>query len=356
MKKGKVFVTGLLTMSLAFGLIGCGGGKKNKAAENGYADTVNIYMWSEYIPEEIFDDFEEEYGIHVNAAYYGSNDELIAKVTAGAGDEYDLIQPSANKIPILVEGDYLEELDFDNIPNIKELDENYQDMEGYEEYQKYFAVYMTDRSYIAYNTDTCPIEIKSLNDLADESLKDSLVIINGSALISLGLNALGLDPNTTSEEDYQKAYEWAETVYPNVKVIDGDSPKSQFMNGEVVAGQIYSGDLAILMNSMDNIKVAEISEKMGSTADVWAIPKGAKHKKEAELLINYILKPENLAKCLDAFPYGSPSKAATELTGDDYKNNPVNNLGDYYENGFYVSKYTGMEDLLSKLWTELSTK
>ena len=53
-------------------------------------------------------------------------------------------------------------MDMNNIPNYKNLDENYQDIEGYEDAKDYYVPYMMDREYIVYNTDTCPIEIKSL--------------------------------------------------------------------------------------------------------------------------------------------------------------------------------------------------
>lgn len=352
-KAAAVFMSGLMIAGLA----GCGGsGSSKKAEENGYADTLNIYMWSEYIPESIFTEFEQETGIHVVPAYYASNDELIAKVTSGAGSQYDLIQPSIYKLPILTKGDYIEKMDMNNIPNYKNLDENYQDIEGYEDAKDYYIPYMMDREYIVYNTDTCPIEIKSLNDLKNPKLKNSLVFTAGTNLITLGLCALGIDPFTTDEKDYEKAYEWAKDVYPNVKVIDGDSPKSQFMNGEVVAGQIYSGDLALLMESMDNIKIAEVKEKMGSSADCWAIPKGAKHKKEAEAFLNFLLEPEHMAECLNSYPYISVMSAATDLAESSYKDSIVHQNNDYNKNGFYVNKYTGMEDTLDKYWTKLSAK
>lgn len=352
-KAAAVFMSGLMIAGLA----GCGGsGNSKKAEENGYADTLNIYMWSEYIPESIFTEFEQETGIHVVPAYYASNDELIAKVTSGAGSQYDLIQPSIYKLPILTKGDYIEKMDMNNIPNYKNLDENYQDIEGYEDAKDYYVPYMMDREYIVYNTDTCPIEIKSLNDLKNPKLKNSLVFTAGTNLITLGLCALGIDPFTTDEKDYEKAYEWAKDVYPNVKVIDGDSPKSQFMNGEVVAGQIYSGDLALLMESMDNIKIAEVKEKMGSSADCWAIPKGAKHKKEAEAFLNFLLEPEHMAECLNSYPYISVMSAATDLAESSYKDSIVHQNNDYNKNGFYVNKYTGMEDTLDKYWTKLSAK
>lgn len=352
----KVVAVALSTMMVT-GLSACGGdSSSNKAAENGYADTLNIYMWSEYIPESIFAEFEEETGIHVVPSYYASNDELIAKITSGAGAEYDLVQPSIYKLPILVNGDYIEKLDMNNIPNYSNIDEIYQDMEGYEKYKDYYVTYMLDREYIVYDEDTCPIEISSLNDLKNPELKNSLVFTAGSNLITLGLCALGLDPFTQNEEDYAKAYEWAKEVYPNVKVIDGDSPKSQFMNGEVVAGQIYMGDLALLMQSMDNIKIAEVKEQMASTGDVWVVPKGAEHKKEAEKFLDFLLEPEHMAECLNSFPYGSVMSKATELTDDSYKDSIVHQDTDYNKNGFYINQYTGMEDVLDKYWTKLSAE
>ena len=366
MKKSvKILSVLLAAVMTATAFAGCSGSSSEDsqaasasgtASKEKYGNLVNVYMWSEYIPQEIFDGFEQETGIHVNAAYYASNEELIAKITAGAGSQYDLIQPTVNRVPILVKGNYIEPLDFSEIPNEKYLDEDYQHVDGYSDYQKYFSVYMGSRELVAYNAKTCPIKIKSLNDLTNPALKKSLVVTDGPDLIEYGLSAMGIDPYTTKEADYAKAAEWAQKLYPNIKAVDGDSPKTEFMNGEVSAGLIYDGDLAILMKSDPDIKIAQVSEKMPSAPDVWSVPKGAQHKREAEALINYILKPENFAKCLEAYPYCSPSAAATKLTSDDFKNNPVHNLGSYEKTGFYVERYTGMDDVKDKFWTKISAK
>ena len=54
---------------------------------------LNLFVWTEYIPDEIIDCFEEVYGIRVNRDEYSSNEEMYAKLSAGAS-AYDLVQPT----------------------------------------------------------------------------------------------------------------------------------------------------------------------------------------------------------------------------------------------------------------------
>ena len=57
------------------------------------AGKLNIYCWSEYIPQDVIDDFAKETGIKVSVENYASNEEMLAKLGAGGGS-YDIIQPS----------------------------------------------------------------------------------------------------------------------------------------------------------------------------------------------------------------------------------------------------------------------
>ena len=62
---------------------------------------VNIFVWTEYIPQEAIDCFEEVYGVNVNRDEYSSNEELYAKISAGS-TSYDLIQPTDYIVPLLI--------------------------------------------------------------------------------------------------------------------------------------------------------------------------------------------------------------------------------------------------------------
>src|SRR6266571_8533540 len=77
---------------------------------------LNLYCWSEYVPQEVIDGFTKETGIKVNVENYASNEEMLAKLLAG-GSKYDLIQPSEYTIEALIKIAGLEELNLANIPN-----------------------------------------------------------------------------------------------------------------------------------------------------------------------------------------------------------------------------------------------
>src|SRR5882757_10621134 len=85
---------------------------------------LNLFCWSEYVPQEVIDGFTKETGVKVNVENYASNEEMLAKLLAG-GAKYDLIQPSEYTIEALIKADKLEPLDLANIPNYKNLDPKY---------------------------------------------------------------------------------------------------------------------------------------------------------------------------------------------------------------------------------------
>ena len=87
-------------------LTGCGGSSKSEAA-NG---EVNVFVWTEYVPESVFDAFEEETGIKVNVSTYSSNEDMLSKVKSESEGTYDIVLPSDYMIELMIAQDMLEEL------------------------------------------------------------------------------------------------------------------------------------------------------------------------------------------------------------------------------------------------------
>lgn len=83
--------------------------------------TLRIYAWGEYVPEDVPQLFESEFGVKVTVDTYSSNEEMAAKIRAG-NSGYDLIQPSDYMVALLAEGNYLAKIDLANIPNIANID------------------------------------------------------------------------------------------------------------------------------------------------------------------------------------------------------------------------------------------
>src|SRR3954463_604691 len=77
-------------------------------------NVLNLFCWSEYVPQDVIDGFTKETGIKVNVENYAANEEMLTKLLAG-GAKYDLIQPSEYTIEALVKIGKLEELNMANI-------------------------------------------------------------------------------------------------------------------------------------------------------------------------------------------------------------------------------------------------
>lgn len=306
----------LLAASMVLGMTACGGSQSDSESAS-TSKELNIYIWSEYIPDSVIDSFEEEYGVTVNVSMFTSTDELLSKVMTGGASDYDVIQPNTYNIPALRELDYIQELDFNNIPNYQYVDEEFKADYVGDGDEKYAVPYMSGITVVAYNKNTCPIEITEMDDLLDPALEGQIVSITSSQSIINMVNAhLGFDPNTTNEEELAQSGEWLQQIKPNIKVFDGDAPRKSLLNGECSVGIIYGGDLALAMlEQPDTYVVCDFSSddfRLGLGTTQFCVTKDTKNKELAEKFINWIHDPEIYAECLDAYPYMPTNSAALE--------------------------------------------
>ncbi|MDF3001578.1 MAG: Spermidine Putrescine transporter permease component potD, partial [Bacillota bacterium] len=160
-----------LAAALVFSFAACGGGSKG-AASNGNGE-LNIYMWSEYMSESVAKGFEEETGIKVNFSYMNSSEEATAKLTSGGGDQYDLVMPCDADMTGLIKSGKLAEMNLDNLPNLKNLGEAYKNR-AFDPENKYAIPYLMNYIYVVYNPETCPVTIKTYDDLLNPELKGQL--------------------------------------------------------------------------------------------------------------------------------------------------------------------------------------
>ena len=88
------------------------------------AEELDLFAWSEYVPQSVLDGFTQETGIQVNYESYGSNEEMLAKLISGAS-RYDLIQPSEYVVEALAKEKLLLALDKSKLPNLKNIGPEY---------------------------------------------------------------------------------------------------------------------------------------------------------------------------------------------------------------------------------------
>lgn len=285
-------------------------------------ETVNLFCWSEYVPQEVIDGFTKETGIKVNVENYASNEEMLAKLLAG-GSKYDLIQPSEYTIEALTKIGKLEELNLANIPNIKNLDPKYtklpHDPEG-----KFTVPWMVGSVGIVVNTAKITEPIKGYKDVFSGKYANRIVVLNDAReIVTWALASLGLPINEITPENLEKVKPVLAQWLPQIKVYDSDSPKTALLNGDVDLGIVWSGEAAILYAKNKQFQYTLPEEGAHQFIDSLAIPKGAPHKENAEKFINYILRPEVSKLISDGFPYTNPNLEARKVLTAEQRANPA---------------------------------
>src|SRR5690606_18796493 len=153
-----------------------------------------------------------------------SNEEMIAKLNVGGG-EFDLAVPSTYFVEALINQDKLEKINKDNIPNLKNIGEDYLGWD-FDPNDEYSLPYMWGTEVIVINEELVDddIEVKSYKDLFNPYFKDSLVILDDPrTMLGAMLSMLGYDPNSTKEEEIVAAGEELKKLKPNIKIYDSDN-------------------------------------------------------------------------------------------------------------------------------------
>ncbi len=312
-----VFATGLLLSAML--LAGCGGDKKE----------LYIYNWTEYMPQSVYDEFEEETGIHVVESTFSSNEEMLAKLKAGGVDQYDLIVASNYVIKAMEDGDMIQKIDKDKITNIDNISPSVLGMD-YDPDNEYSIPYQATMTVLAVNQEKMKelgVTITSLNDLLNPALKNNLVVVDDSReLAGIALKATGEDDNTTDQTTIEGCLDWLLQLKDNIKAYDSDSPKTLLATNEVAAGLVYNIDAGQAIKQNDQITVVYTSEPCELSIDNFVISSQAKNKEYAEEFINFVHRPEVYKEILDEFPGVCLNDAAKELMDSSYLDNPGSNV------------------------------
>ncbi len=337
----------MLVLSLA-GFTGCG----KKSASNG---ELNIFTWTEYVPESVIEDFEKEYGIKVNWTTFSSNEDMLAKVKTESAGTYDIVQPSDYMVEQMISQDMLMELDKDVITNIENIDSAYINP-SYDPGNKYSVPYQGGVAAIAVNTDKVSKEITSYDDLFSEDLKGNIVALDDyRAVIGMTARSMGYSMNETDTDKLAKIEEKLLKLKDNVKVYDSDSPKNSLISGDCTVGYCWAAEIALAQEENPAIKIVFPKEGPYVFMDNWAVLKTAKNSENAMKFINYMLDSETSQKVSEEFPYLNPNAKAVDALGDEYKSNEAKNPpADVIASGEYVSNLdTDTLAIYDAMWTKL---
>ena len=334
----KKALTLILALTLALSLCACGGGDPKPTGSgnepSAASSELNIFMWGQYISDQVVSDFEEANNCTVNISYMSDNADAVTRLTSGGGDPYDLIMTCDAYMESLIKGGYLEKLDHEQIPN---ADANINEAYWFGDNRDYCVPYLMNYIYIVYDTERCPIDITCYNDLIRPEMAGQIGSIDGARnLFPMALIALGYDPNSTNESEIKEAYEWLTKF--NKNVVAYGATQENIVNGTISCMLTYDGNASWAMNELGENNTLTIAPFTNDPVqlgfDLCVVPKGAKHIDLAHKFLNYICEPEVMAANLVDFPYSCPNDAAVAAASDAYRNDPAFDF-DYKTNIFF---------------------
>jgi spermidine/putrescine transport system substrate-binding protein len=284
---------------------------------------VNLAIWSNYVSPEFLAGFEKKTGIKVQVSNYSSNEELLAKLQAGASG-YDVAVPSDYMVFAMIKLGLVQELNQSLLPNSKALDSNFIG-KSYDPGNKFSYPYDWGTTGIAVNRDMYKGKLKSWKDLFETPELSGRFTLLDDVRETMGaaLKAQGLSLNTTKPEDLKKAKELLLRVRSRVKAFTSE-PMMSLVNGETAVAHIYMSD-ALQARRKTGGKVEYIIPEEGATLwiDNLVIPKGAANVKEAHEFINYLLDANSNVATVKSVLVAPVNKGAKRLLPTELQSDPA---------------------------------
>jgi putrescine transport system substrate-binding protein len=338
--------------------------------------TVRIYNWIEYLPPEILKSFQEETGIRPIYDVFDSVETLESKLLTG-NSGYDVVYPSSSNVSHLIAAGAVQPLDRSQLPNWQHLDPEF--MKSLEAVgdpgNRYAAPYLWGTTLIGYNVDKvrqvlgADVQMNTWDILFKEENMAKLascgvgLLDAANEIVPIALHYEGLDPNSQKREDYPKAQAAMLKVRPYITYFNSSRYGMDLANGEICVGVGWSGGVALAKRLAEDagkgVKVEMALPKEGAPmwSDVMMVPTNAPHATEAYAFINYILRPDVIARISNKIGYPNPNKDATALVNAEIRNNPAMYVPDEARKTLFALEPVpaAVERVRTRTWISIKT-
>jgi len=217
------------------------------------------------------------------------------------------------------------ELDFDNIPNYRYIDETFRNT-AYDPENRYSVPYTWGTVGILYNTKYVDeADVTGWELLWNEKYADKILMFDNSRdAFGIAQFLLGYDINTTDKEQLQACADKLAQQKPVVQQYVMDQVFNSMENEEAWIAPYYAGDCMVMMeNNPDLAFYLPGDQGFNLFIDAMCIPTCAQEKEAAELFINFLCEPEIAAANMEWICYGTPLSAAKEFMDEETVNDPV---------------------------------
>jgi len=305
---------GALTLAAAVVLAGC-----SKEPEQ----VLYLYNWSEYMPQEVLDDFQAETGIRVAYTTYDSNEAMYARLRLlDDSNAYDLAVPSTYYVNKMRNEGLLQPIDKSKLTHFANLDPHLLG-QNFDPENRFSVPYLWGSTGMAVNGAAVSTEgVTGWADLWDPQYKGRVLLTNDvREVFHIGLRVLGYSGNSTNEQEIAAAYEKLRELMPSVRAFNSDAPRMPYLEGEADIGLIWNGEAVMAQEELPELVYVYPEEGAVIWVDNFVIPKNARNVEAAHKFIDYVLQPEVAARISEEIGYATPNLPARELLPPEVREN-----------------------------------
>jgi putrescine transport system substrate-binding protein len=303
---------------------------------------LNVYNWSDYIAEDTIRNFEKETGIKVRYDNFDNNEIVHAKLVAGKTG-YDIVVPSSYWAKVQADAGLLRKLDKSQIPNLKNLDPDFQaNLAKLDPGNQYMVDWLWGYTAVGVNVDKVKAALGSTpmpENVWDLVFKPEYIsklkgcgvsfLDSATEIVPAALHYLGKPAFSRNQADYAGVGPLLKNIRPHVTLFSSSGYINDMANGSICVALGWSGDINIArqraIDGKTGQKIEVLIPKNGGIVfmDVMVIPADAPHPNNAHKFINYILKPEVHAAITNKVFYANPNKESRKFIKPEVANNPT---------------------------------
>jgi len=287
------------------------------------ASVLNLYIWADYTSPSMLRDFTSQTGIEVRESNYASNEELLAKLQAGATG-YDLIVPSDYMVSVMIKLGLLQRMDHQRLTRLAEVDPRFL-ARSYDPRNEWSVPFSWAVSGIAVNTKAYKDPVTSWNDLLrNQKVRGRTSLMDDvREALAVALKLDGHSVNTKNPSELAQAKNTLITAKKNLKAFNA-FPSTLITTGEVIMAHMYSGETMVAARDSGK-PINFVIPKEGSVIaiDNMVIPRGAKHVDAAYAFINFFYQARVNADFVQRMFYGPIVRGAEAYLPAELKHHPI---------------------------------
>lgn len=289
---------------------------------------LKIYTWVDYFPQWLTAAFTEETGIPVIQTFFADNKQLYRGIAVDKQmARFDLVTPSAEMVQQLIAENLLLPFDHKRVSNIRDIDPLFA-AHAYDPGCRFSVPMFWGVLGILIDTRVVPeavsAHIAGYADLWLPELKGKILLPNDlRSLMSVMLLKLGHSVNDTDSEHLNAAMSELESLAPSVIVFDTVDQVEYMSKTSVGVGVVWGKEEYGRKDPDSYWRFIFPKEGSPLWIDTLAVPTSSGNPEAAFLFINFVLRPENLAKLCQGSGYAVASAKAWKKIPAELLHNQV---------------------------------